>query len=76
MTIDDTQATGVATELIRELRDALAGDALAPGDPGYDGARRLWNASSIATRPSLPDARVRPTFKRPSASPAATVLRR
>jgi FAD/FMN-containing dehydrogenase len=43
MTIDDTQATGVATELVRELRDALAGDVLAPGDPGYDDARRVWN---------------------------------
>ena len=43
MIIDDTQATGVATELVRELRDALAGDVLAPGDPGYDDARRVWN---------------------------------
>ncbi len=43
MTIDDTQATGAGTKLIRSLRDALAGDVLSPWDPGYDDARRVWN---------------------------------
>ncbi|HEX5997365.1 MAG TPA: FAD-dependent oxidoreductase [Jiangellales bacterium] len=43
MTIDDTRATRVVTELVRELRAAIAGEVLAPGDLGYDDARRVWN---------------------------------
>lgn len=44
MTTEHTRATGaVGTELVRELRDALAGAVLTPGDPGYDDARQVWN---------------------------------
>ena len=44
MTIDDTRAAArVTTELVREIRDALAGDVLVSGDPGYEDARRVWN---------------------------------
>ncbi|HEX6234489.1 MAG TPA: hypothetical protein VFZ63_15285 [Jiangellaceae bacterium] len=43
MTIDETRTTDVATGSFRELRDALAGDDLAPVDQGYDDARRVWN---------------------------------
>ena len=38
---------GTATELsraaIRELADAMNGPVLLSGDPGYDGARKVWN---------------------------------
>jgi FAD/FMN-containing dehydrogenase len=44
MTIDDTA--------IRELRAALTGQALAPGDAGYDAARRIFNAM-VDRRPAL-----------------------
>lgn len=35
--------TTVTTELVEGLRAALAGDVVAPGEPGYDDARKVWN---------------------------------
>jgi FAD/FMN-containing dehydrogenase len=80
MTIDDTRATAVAAEWVRELRDALAGDVLAPGDPGYDDARRVWNGiidrhpAAIARCASVADVRaaVRIAGRR---RPAAVTIR-
>lgn len=37
---------------IDELRTALDGNVLVPGDPGYDEARTLWNAD-VTRRPSV-----------------------
>ena len=41
---DGRQLTLTAAE-VQELRAALHGELLAPGQEGYDGARRLWNAA-------------------------------
>jgi hypothetical protein len=38
-----TQTAG--TGIIDELREAFKGDVFGPGDPGYDDARRVWNAA-------------------------------
>ena len=37
---------------VRALREELAGGSLAPGEPGYDEARQIWNAM-IQRRPAL-----------------------
>jgi FAD/FMN-containing dehydrogenase len=36
--------TQMVSERLEELRAAMAGPVIAPGDPGYDNARRVWNA--------------------------------
>jgi hypothetical protein len=50
MTIDDRRVTGVATELVRELRDSLAGDVLAPG-------ASTSTSPACTTRPTSTDRR-------------------
>ncbi|HEY7293512.1 MAG TPA: hypothetical protein VH916_00670, partial [Dehalococcoidia bacterium] len=42
--LDGKQHTLTAAE-VQELRAALHGELLSPGQEGYDGARRLWNAA-------------------------------
>jgi FAD/FMN-containing dehydrogenase len=44
--------THVATGEIGELRLAMEGPVIAPGDPGFDEGRRVWNAQ-IDRRPSV-----------------------
>ncbi|HXS43804.1 MAG TPA: FAD-binding protein, partial [Solirubrobacteraceae bacterium] len=43
----------LAAGALQELRDAVRGEVLAPGDPGYDAARPLWNAMFDDVRPAL-----------------------
>jgi FAD/FMN-containing dehydrogenase len=38
---------------IAELREAIRGTVLAPGDPGYDAARKLWNGMFDDVHPAL-----------------------
>ena len=43
------------------ITEAFAGEAVFPGDPGYDDARRIWNAMfdrrpAVVLRPETPDA--------------------
>jgi hypothetical protein len=42
-----TQTAGTG---IDELRSVIGGPVLAPADPGYDEARKLWNAAIDRTR--------------------------
>jgi FAD/FMN-containing dehydrogenase len=43
----------LAAGALQELRDAVRGEVLAPGDPGYDAASPLWNAMFDDVRPAL-----------------------
>ncbi|MER5291824.1 FAD-binding protein [Streptomyces pharetrae] len=44
--------TTPASAAVRSLRASLRGGVLAPGDGGYDAARRLWNGS-VDARPAV-----------------------
>ena len=44
--------THMAMGEIGELRAAMEGPVIAPGDPGFDEGRRVWNAQ-IDRRPSV-----------------------
>ena len=43
-------------ESIERLAGRLRGEVIAPGDPGYDAARAVWNATSIGAPRSSPGA--------------------
>ncbi len=43
----------LAAGAVQELRDAVRGDVLTPGDPGYDEARPIWNGMFDDVRPAL-----------------------
>ncbi len=43
----------LAAGAVQELRDAVRGDVLAPGDPGYEEARPIWNGIFDDVRPAL-----------------------
>ena len=45
-------AEAVGNRLVAGLVDNFHGEILGPGDPGYDDARRVWNAS-IDRQPAL-----------------------
>ena len=49
MTMMQTLADGE----IAELREAIRGTVFAPGDPGYDEARKIWNAMFDDVEPAL-----------------------
>jgi FAD/FMN-containing dehydrogenase len=49
MTMMNTLAGGE----IAELREAIRGTVFAPGDPGYDEARKIWNAMFDDVHPAL-----------------------
>ena len=38
---------------VQELRDALRGELLQPGDEGYDEAKRLWNGAHDGSEPAV-----------------------
>jgi FAD binding domain/Berberine and berberine like len=44
--------TQTAREAIGQLRTVMEGPVIAPGDPGFDGARRVWNGG-IDRRPAV-----------------------
>jgi FAD/FMN-containing dehydrogenase len=53
MTTIDHGRPALAAGAVQELREGLRGDALAPGDPGYDEARTIWNGMFDDRRPAL-----------------------
>ncbi len=50
--LTNQQGAAVAEESIAEFRAALRGEAIRPGEPLYDSARRIWNAS-VDKRPGI-----------------------
>src|SRR5579884_804898 len=38
---------------VQELRDALRGELLQPGDEGYAEAKRIWNGAHDASEPAV-----------------------
>ena len=44
--------TEIGESAVKEFRGSLYGETLLPGDDGYDGARRIWNAM-IDKRPAM-----------------------
>src|SRR4051812_25455628 len=51
-TIDQHRST-LDAGTVQELREGLRGQALAPGDAGYDEARTIWNGMFDDRRPAL-----------------------
>lgn len=52
MTVSSSSATHLSSSAIAGFRTRLKGDVLLPDDPGYDAARRVWNAM-VDKRPAL-----------------------
>jgi FAD/FMN-containing dehydrogenase len=46
-------STTLDSGTVQELRESLRGEALAPGDPGYDDARTVWNGMFDDRRPAV-----------------------
>jgi len=53
MTTLDHSHGALATGTVQELRDAVRGEVLVPGDAGYDDARTAWNGMFDDRRPAL-----------------------
>lgn len=51
-TLKDRKGLPIAKEAVEGLASAVAGKAIRPGDPEYEGARRIWNAH-VSKRPGL-----------------------
>jgi FAD/FMN-containing dehydrogenase len=47
-----SEAEGLDAAEVAGLREAMRGQVLVPGEPGYDEARRVWNAT-VDRRPAL-----------------------
>src|SRR3712207_1892129 len=52
MTVSSTLASPLSVPAVAAFRACLDGEALTPADPGYDDARRVWNAM-VDKRPAL-----------------------
>ncbi len=49
----ETMARKLGEATVQELREAVRGDVLGPGDSGYADAARVWNAAHDGRRPAL-----------------------
>jgi FAD/FMN-containing dehydrogenase len=52
-TIHQQHRAALDAGTVQELRESLRGEAIAPGDPGYDEARTIWNGMFDDRRPAL-----------------------
>ena len=50
---ETTLAPVLGEATVRELRDAVRGEVLRPGDPGYEEAARIWNGAFDGRRPAV-----------------------
>ena len=53
MTTQEMTQTVLGDGTIAELAEAVRGDVIGPGDPGYDEARAIWNGAHDGRRPAL-----------------------
>src|SRR6478736_6994188 len=51
--MSETLAPVLGEATVQELRDALRGDLLQPGDEQYDEAKRLWNGAHDGSEPAM-----------------------
>ena len=51
--MSDTIAPVLGEATIQELREAVRGEILAPGDEGYEEASKIWNGAHDGHRPAL-----------------------
>jgi hypothetical protein len=49
---DKLASLGIGEDSLQHFRNGLRGQCILPGDDGYDGARRVWNAM-VEKRPAL-----------------------
>ena len=51
--MSETLAPVLGEATVQELRDALRGELLQPGDEQYDEAKRLWNGAHDGSEPAI-----------------------
>src|SRR6478735_121626 len=51
--MSETLAPVLGEATVQELRDALRGELLQPGDELYDEAKRLWNGAHDGSEPAM-----------------------
>ena len=66
---------GLTREQVNRLRESFGGEVIAPGDDGYDDARRVWNAM-FDRRPAMFVRPTRPATSRPRSASGATTASR